>query len=84
MSQPSSPASRQRRVARPASPRQRGGVSSVLRLTQPQARSVAGPGFAHWLREAAVAIAEWPAEAEPAPTGSIITRLLPSRELVAR
>lgn len=84
MSQPSTPASRNRRVARPASPRQRGGASSVLRLTQPQARNAAGPGFAHWLREAAVSIAEWPAEADSAPAGSIITRLFPSRELAAR
>ncbi len=67
---------------RPATPRCRGGASSVLRLAQPAAASLTG-----WLGRAAdlalpARTADAGAQAEF--VSSIITRLLPSHELARR
>lgn len=71
------------RRTRPAWPRCRGGVSSVLRLAQPKSNSALGP----WIVRAAAGCAPIAAAVDAAERGtaprlpSIITRLLPSHEL---
>lgn len=67
---------------RPAGPRCRGGVSSVLRLAQPATPSLTG-----WLGRAAdlvLPVRHADAAAQADFVSSIITRLVPSRELARR
>jgi hypothetical protein len=67
---------------RPAGPRCRGGVSSVLRLAQP-----AIPTLSDWIGRAAdpnLSARELTASAQAEFASSIITRLLPSHELARR
>lgn len=74
----SSHPNRSRRLSRPSAPSCRGGVSSVLRLSQPSPRS---SDFMDLMRRAADALAPlavtWPQLHDGAT--SIITPLVPSR-----